>query len=286
MSTIEQLFQKITHDNVRSIVPLTDGFSNASYLVNGEKVFRIKNISDAPFYSAQSEGKILALVAPSGIAPKLDYFDFESGNLINHYFAGDHRFISSEITKEDLQALAAILKRLHAIEGCPSEFDPFQRYASYQSRSGMVLYPEEEGKISEIIGDFYRSEALVLCHNDLVQGNIIKSREGQIVLIDYEMAGLNNAFFDLASLLSENKIFAAEKIASFLKAYFGDAYTPFHLKKTRLWMAFENYLWFYWAVCRYKETGRQCFNEIAKDKKNAIDLFSGIFRNNPDFWKS
>jgi thiamine kinase-like enzyme len=284
MGVIEQLFQKLTNENARSVVYLTDGFSNASYLINGEKVFRLKKISDSPFYSAQNEGTILKLIAPNRIGPKLYYFDYATGNMIDRYIEGDHRFVAPEISEEDLKALALIIKRLHAIQGCTSEFYPFQRYQSYQLRSGLSLNPEEENKISAKARSFYTSEPLVLSHNDLVHDNILKNDEGQIVIIDYETAGLNNEFFDLASLLSENKIFALDKIAFFVKAYFGSAYSDNHFKKTILWMAYENYLWFYWASCRYKETHYEGFNDIAKDKKEAIALFSDLYSKHPDYW--
>jgi thiamine kinase-like enzyme len=284
MGVIEQLYQKLTNENARSVVYLTDGFSNASYLINGEKVFRLKKISDSPFYSAKNEGAILNLIAPNRIGPKLYYFDYATGNMIDRYIEGDHRFVSPEIGKEDLKALAMILKRLHAIQGCTSEFYPFQRYQSYQSRSGLSLNPAEEEKISAKVASFYRSEPLVLSHNDLVHDNILKNDDGQIVIIDYETAGLNNEYFDLASLLSENKIFDLTKIAYFVKAYFGNAYDETHLKKTILWMAYENYLWFYWADYRYKETHYEGFNAIAKDKKDAIALASDFYAQHPDYF--
>jgi thiamine kinase-like enzyme len=45
----------------------------------------------------------------------------------------------------------------------------------------------------------------VLLHNDLVEGNILKTKEG-IKLIDFEYCGVGNALFDVASFLTERKL--------------------------------------------------------------------------------
>jgi len=283
MGVIEQLYHHLTNENANSVVYLTDGFSNASYLINNEKVFRLKKTSDAPFYSSENEGKILSLIAPNRIGPKLYYFDRQTGNMIDRYIDGDHRFVSPEVSPDDLKACASILRRLHGVSGCRSEFYPFQRYDSYKLRSGESLNPEREAQLSQAVKALFLKEPLVLCHNDLVHDNILKSPDGLLTLIDFECAGLNNVFFDLASLLSENKIFDLEKIRYFVKAYFTKDMSEVHFRKTLLWMAYENYLWYYWAKCRYKETRYQGFLDIAKDKAEAIDLFKKLNREHPEF---
>ena len=283
MGVIEQLYQNLTSESVKSLVYLTDGFSNASYLINDEKVFRLKKTSDAPFYSSENEGKILSLIAPNRIGPKLYYYDKSTGNMIDRYIVGDHRFVSPEISEEDMKACASILHRLHGINGCRSEFYPFQRYDSYKLRSGESLFPEEEERLTAAVKALFLKEPLVLSHNDLVHDNILKSPDGLLTLIDFECAGLNNEFFDLASLLSENKIFDLAKIRYFTKAYFTKDMSETHFHKVILWMAYENYLWYYWAKCRYKETHYQGFEDIAKDKKEAILLFQTINQEHPEF---
>ena len=206
------------------------------------------------------------------------------GVMIDRFIEGNHRFVSPEITKEDIRSLCGVLHRLHGIEGCSSEFYPFQRYDSYKLRSGVSLNPEEEGNISAKVRSFYSKEPLVLCHNDLVHDNILRNEAGQIVLIDYEFAGLNNELFDLASVLSENKIFDWDKVLYLVKTYFGAAYQESHYQKTVLWMAYENYLWFYWAACRYKETHYQGFQDIANDKKDAIVITRDYAKKHPEIF--
>jgi len=285
MGIVEQLYQKITNENARSVRYLSDGFNNASYLINEKKVFRLKKMSDTPFYSTENEGKILNLIAPNRIGPKLFYFDYDTGNMIDRYVDGAERFLDENVDLKDLKALSKVLKRLHSVKGCNSLFYPEQRYSAYKARSGINLDEKREKEISDRFLSFYTREPLVLCHNDLVKGNVvIDPVSRQIVIIDFEFAGLNSPYFDLASVLSENQIYDSEKCEGFIESYFGKDCVLLDKKKTALTMAYEDYLWFYWASCRYKETGAKDFKDIADGKLQNIETMKNFYAQHPDFW--
>jgi thiamine kinase-like enzyme len=284
MGVVEQLFQKVTNEIPRSVRSLQDGFNNSSYLINGDKVFRLKKMSDTPFYSPKNEGTILQLIAPNRIGPRLFYFDYETGNMIDRYIEGDHRFLGPDVDLDQLLSLAGVLKRLHSVQGCTSEFYPEQRFDSYKQRSSVELNDPQETQVRSLIQKIHKTEPLVLCHNDLVKDNvIIEPFSNKITLIDFEFAGLNNPEFDLASVLSENMIFDPQKCESFIKAYYGHDYTLDKGKIVALFMAYENYLWYYWAVCRYKETSYPPFATIAEDKKKSIGIQHDFYSKHPDF---
>lgn len=285
MGVVEQLFQKITGEIPHSVIALQDGFSNSSYLINSEKVFRLKKMSDSPFYSTQAEGKILQLITPNRIGPRLFYFDYETGNMIDRYIEGDHRFLRADVTLEELESLAKLLLRLHAIKGCTTEFYPEQRFSSYKTRSANDLKDPDEDKVRAIVYGFFKQEPLVLCHNDLVHDNVIIEPESKkITLIDFEFAGLNNPVFDLASVLSENDIEDPDKCRYFIKAYYGKDLGENQKKKVALTMLYEDYLWYYWALCRFKETRYAPFESIAEDKKKHLAKMKGFLSAHPDYW--
>jgi thiamine kinase-like enzyme len=278
------LFETCLGQKVKSLTPLPQGLSNVSFRINSTKVLRLKKVSDAPFYSAENEGKILELIRPFAWAPKVFYFDKKNGNLIDAFIPSSSSFHPGKMSDDETNALAQVLRKLHAIKGSESRFEPFERYASYRQRSGVSLSFKDESIISAKAHSIYLSDPLCLCHNDLVEGNILKSVGGRIRLIDFECAGLNNLFFDFASFLSENKIFAPERITFFLRAYFGQDYRFEDFQKTLVWMAYENYLWFYWAKCRYSETGNPDFDAIAKDKNDAMVLLRECQSKHPEFF--
>ncbi|MCH4211011.1 MAG: phosphotransferase [Bacilli bacterium] len=285
MAVVEQLFQKITNEIPRSVRQLTEGFNNASYLINGDKVFRLKKMSDTPFYSTANEGNILKLIAPNRIGPRLFYFDYSTGNMIDRFIEGDHRFLSPDVKEEELKSLASVLKRLHSIKGCVSEFYPKQRFDSYKQRSGNDLKDPNEEKMCELFYSFYSSDPLVLCHNDLVKDNvIIEPVTNKITLIDFEFAGLNVPEFDLASVIGENEIFDPAKVDYFLSCYYGSAFDKKKRNRVAISVAYSNYLWYYWAVCRYKETNYGPFSEIAEMKLKDIELQKQYANEHPDFY--
>jgi thiamine kinase-like enzyme len=285
MGIVESLYLKITGENPKTIVALQDGFYNTSYWINGDKVFRLKKLSDAPFYSAENEGQILNLVAQNRLSPKVFFFDRATGNMIDRYIDGNHRFCGPHISEDDLKAMAGVLKRLHGIKNCTSEFYAEQRYATYRLRGEEDLHDPEEKKIHDLIGPILRNEPLFLSHNELVHDNILKNKDSsQIVLIDFELAGLNNEMFDLASLLSENEIFDENKWQLLLLGYFGKEAGEGKKKKLVLFMQYENYLGFYGASCHYKETKYSGFKEIADRKKKNILYFKDFYKKHPDFF--
>ena len=61
---------------------------------------------------------------------------------------------------------------------------------------------------------------LVPCHNDLLAGNLLQAGD-RLMLVDWEYAGMNDRFFDLANLAVNNGLEPDDE-ARLLEAYFGE----------------------------------------------------------------
>jgi thiamine kinase-like enzyme len=61
---------------------------------------------------------------------------------------------------------------------------------------------------------------LVPCHNDLLAGNLLRTRGGEILIVDWEYAGMGERYFDLGNL-SVNNDFDEEDDVRLLRAYLG-----------------------------------------------------------------
>ena len=224
-------------EDIVSIEELKDGTSNKTYLLNGHYVYRKKEDSDLPFFSPINEAKILKAVEGKEIAPKQIAYDEKNGDKVEEYILPSKGI---------------------------APFNTKERYLFYKKKS-----QEDLGE-----GDLYKEIAhllggkQVICHNDLWSGNTL-IKEGRAYLIDFEFSATNSPIFDLASLLSENKIEDEDLIKFFLREYFDKEDVSQEYKDVKHLMKFEDALWFYWAKCRYLDTGKESFLAIMKDKQEA-----------------
>ena len=78
-------------------------------------------------------------------------------------------------------------------------------------------------EMSERIQRLRGTQALVPCHNDLLNANFLD--DGEIRIVDWEYAGMGDRFFDLANV-SVNHEFGVAEDDVLLSAYFGEAAAP------------------------------------------------------------
>lgn len=285
MGIIESVFKEATGQNVTSLSILENGFSNDTYRVNEDYVLRLKKTSDAPFYSAAEEKRIIDAVSPFRLTPKLFYFDVANGNKMERYLPVDQYFPKGNCASEhDLSLMVSTLKRLHSVQGNFKSFYPQDRFKIYKSKSKEDLDPPFESQVLKTLALYFDQGPQVLCHNDLWSDNILFYK-GMVVLIDLEFAGLNNPLFDLASVIGENDMTDLPLIETFLKDYYGRAYNPVILHKALQVVAMEHFLWYYWAEARYLETHHPAFLIIAAAKKEAEANLKALFSEHPDYWE-
>ncbi len=247
------------------LLPLGEGTSNDTYLLGKALVYREKRTSDPYFYQPLYEKRAIDEGAKKGIAVPALLFDEKSGDMVSIYIPGDSSFPTSGARREDIQKAVKAIKAFHEGEISLPPFDPLRRLAYYQDEAGARLLFAGESEIVASFEEAVSSSRLVPSHNDLVGSNILYFG-GKALLIDFEFAGYNDPYFDLASLLSENKIEDEELLSEALYDLFGVDGDPDRLA---LFLAFEDILWGYWALYRYKMTANPVFQEIYQDKKAA-----------------
>lgn len=145
------------------------------------------------------------------------------------------RFVACEpVGSEDLIArhveeLAHALRRFHdSPTQLPTRFwvpDLLDQYAGTVRQRGVRLPSDyaEAIALAGLIGAALAPHESRPCHNDLLAGNIIRSREGGAALIvDWEYAGMGHPCFDLGNL-SVNNDFDQADDERLLRAYHGGA---------------------------------------------------------------
>jgi len=199
------------------------GYCNENYLLvaDGLKYIVRKLIRDD--IDRDFEWKVHTLAYAEGTTAEPLLFDREQGFMVFSFLEGTHKEVETSVpqeakahksggstpkgihyaklstTESELKLLAHTLQKLHTI---PIDTKPIK----LQTDTSLIdNYPKE----------------YVLCHNDLNPQNIFFG--DSVKLIDFEYAGVNDRYFDVASVCVEFGLdMQMQKV--FLDAYFEGAY--------------------------------------------------------------
>jgi thiamine kinase-like enzyme len=208
--------------------PLTGGITNHNYRVTlggAQHVIRVHG-ADTALLGIDREAERLASAAAAelGIAPALDAAFADC--LVTRYVACET--IDSGQIAGRVEELAVALRRFHdSRTRLPARFwvpELLDDYANVVRGRGVRLPP---GYAQAIAVAGLIAVALALfeprpCHNDLLAGNLIRSREdGAVLIVDWEYAGMGHPCFDLGNL-SVNNDFDEAADERLLRAYLGE----------------------------------------------------------------
>jgi len=168
------------------------GYCNQNYLVvaDGVKYIVRKLLRDD--IDRELEWRVQHLAYAQGITAEPLVFDRENGLMVFAFLEGEHK---SKLELNELRLLAQTLRKLHSIT---IDAKPI---VLQTDTSSVDNYPKE----------------YVLCHNDLNPQNIFFSDD--VKFIDWEYAGVNDRYFDLACVCVESGL-DGEMVEVFLGAYF------------------------------------------------------------------
>ena len=219
------------------------GFNNISYLLKTTTksyVIRVFKSNDSVNISRKFEYEIQKKAYKINIALKPIFLNEEF--MIYEYKKGIHK---TKLSKIELKNLVSKIRKFHNFKTKGKAYDLKQDLRSYSKtlitqKSKKLI--NECFKIIKIIKK-YKYEA-VLTHHDLNPKNIIFSKNS-LKIIDWEYAGVNDRFFDLASLCVEFKLNKnEEKIV--LDSYFKTKKGFHKIKLKHYKIIYDNFckLWF------------------------------------------
>ena len=210
-------------------VLLPGGFSNTTYLVvadGTECVVRVTGHNDELLgIDREREAAISRCAADAGIGPEVLAFFLPEGHSVTRYLAGAHPLSQREFASADMiPRVAARLKEVHQLGAVDGVFDPYRdiaRWLVVVDDSGTLRSPRL-ARLVERVAQIKRSHlservvTRVLCHNDTFYRNYLD--DGTLWLIDWEFAGMGDAFYDLAGVAYR---IDAEARDLLLTGYFG-----------------------------------------------------------------
>lgn len=182
------------------------GFCNINFKLISSKnnyLVRVFKSNDTVNISRDYEYKIQKKAWEKDIASKPLYLDKEKTFMITEFLDGNHK---DKLKKIELIKIIKQIKKLHKIKTNVRSYDISRDLKKYK-----ILLKDKESK--KIIKDSFnqlsklkkykRNE--VSTHHDLNPKNIIFYKN-KIKFIDWEYAGVNNCFFDLATICIEFKL--------------------------------------------------------------------------------
>lgn len=207
---------------------LSGGITNHNFRVTlgaREHVIRVHG-ADTALLGIDRDAERLASEAAAAlaIAPIVDGAFADC--LVTRYLACSP--VSTREVAEHVEEIAPALRRFHdSRTQLPARFwvpDLLDDYARTVRQRGVRLPPAyaEALAVAGLIATSLAPHQPRPCHNDLLAGNIIRSREdGALLIVDWEYAGMGHPCFDLGNL-SVNNDFDEAHDEQLLRAYYGE----------------------------------------------------------------
>lgn len=202
---------------------LKGGLTNRTYHVrSGEDEYVLRlDAEQAGFFQFDRTNELLILdeASKAGLAPQVFYSSQDPGILVTAYISGRVWNETDLNSPDKLEALAALLRRVHALPLCGHRIDVSKVATTYESylekRHGLHAFASHCVHVIESVAVH---GGAVCCHNDIVAANVIDA--SKLTLIDWEFACDNDPMFDLASAIGFHNL-NERSSAILLDAYAG-----------------------------------------------------------------
>lgn len=242
--TLQKLLQyKIFDDEEILSLELFDnqGYCNINYHLktsNNSYVLREFKSDDTVNISRDFEFKIQKKAFKKGFASKPVYLDKNKEFMIYKFLDGKHK---EKLYKNELEDLVKTLKKLHKIKAntkvlnLKSELKKYKYLNSTEAKKSLAICKNELKNLEK------HEKSIVICHHDLNPKNILFTKNS-IKFIDWEYAGLNDSFFDLATICFEFKL--SKKYRVYLLKKYLKNFTQKDMAKL------ESYIKIYKHICK------------------------------------
>lgn len=253
------LLSAILDEEVLLIEKIHGGMTNVNYKLTTTRnsyIYRVPGNASNLLVSRQEEMSVLVKINDIDIDVRTVYFDVLTGMKITEYVNNQFTTVSDSLMK--IGTYCSLLNRLHS-SGLFFEhsFSMFQKLEFYESLM------EEEHILPPLDYTGFRKQLVMLdvylnriheirlspCHNDPVCENILQDEVGRSYLIDWEYAGMNDPFWDLAAVCQEND-FDEQTEVFFLTYYFKRAPTITERKVILIYKIYQDALWSIWAFIK------------------------------------
>jgi thiamine kinase-like enzyme len=194
-----------------SLEPLAGGITNRNAIVAVRSLAPRRFVARLPGertallgIDRANEAEAARRAAQLGIGPPVIGELLGIGTLVTELVAGAH--LAPEEFVARLDEVVPLIRRFHASGALAGAF-PIHRVVEWHARDASLhgaVVPEAYAQLHRISLRIEAAWAVspeppVACHNDLLPGNVLFAAD-RVWLLDFEYAGMNDRFFDLANL--------------------------------------------------------------------------------------
>jgi thiamine kinase-like enzyme len=198
----------------------------------------------------EAERAATQAAADAGVAPEVFAYLPEHRALITRFVQADPLPPEELERPEVMAAVVDAVRAIHGMRAIPSAFDVFRVVRDYREVAvarGVAIPSafDEALAIADRISATFSTNPVPArpCHDDLLNANFLM-RDGRVVIVDYEYAGMGDIFFDLGNLSVNNGISeGAQEVL--LERYFGAPTTEHRarLSLMRIMSDFREAMW-------------------------------------------
>ena len=240
----------LLHSNDAHIVKrLEGGMSNYTYVVDccGQRhTYRVPGKFAERFVDRDTEWENIQKIECLGLNNKTTYMELRTGEKLANYVEGT---IMSETDVVSYNSLSAkTLKKLHTSGLKLKDYDAFGRLADYERycRESGFEHPAEYKSLRTLLDRMHEAHKQVVqvpCHCDYQPTNLVIDGE-QLYVLDWEFAGMNDPFYDIACYGNAG----FDKALALLEAYVGHTPTTEELQRLYFHRTFQCLQWFNVAI--------------------------------------
>ena len=256
--------------NIKHSKDLKSGMTNDSFVFSvrgnpGYYILRVPGAGTEMLVSRENEYDVYQKVLPLGICDDIVYICKDSGVKISRYWENSR--ICDKDSESDVRASMKVLRDFHdlGIE-VPHEFCLFERIQYYEGLLHGIPSHYSDYKITKSrifdLKDYLNiiQKKHVLTHIDAVPSNFLFLPSGEVYLIDWEYAAMQDPHIDIA-MFAVYAMYDKKETDNLINIYFLGNVEPQIRKKIYAYVALCGLLWSNW--CEYKAVHGVEFGEYA-----------------------
>lgn len=244
-------------DDIKNIETLKKGMTNRSFIFSvgdNKYIMRIPGEGTDKIINRKQEAAVYDVINGKGICEDIYYMNPDNGYKITK-FLSNTRVCDCE-NEEDLKIAMDKLRKFHSMElKVDHVFDVFEKIDYYESLWGDVPsvykdHKETRRKVFEL-KEFIDSQEKkwTLTHIDAVADNFLFVEGEEVMLIDWEYAGMQDPHVDIA-MFCIYAMYDKEAIDRLIDIYFENQCDVATRAKIYCYIAMCGFLWSNW--CEYK----------------------------------